>query len=241
MNLNIEMRHISRLFTPLFTALVFSLCLVTAHAEDGHNHAAVTNFIEGQHYHRITPAVETDVEDGKVEVVELFWYGCPHCFQFEPFLKDWKETKAEYISFKSMPAVLNRGWLAHARAYYALETMDELERVHPLFFEAIHTQGRKLRDAESISRFLSQQDVDTEKFKSAYDSLYVETKINRSGQLVKQYGVRSVPTVIINGKYRTSARDAGGHENVIRVINALAEKEATATESAGTAAEAVSE
>jgi len=142
------------------------------------------------------------------------------------------------VSFVRMPAVLNRGWLAHARAFYALETMGELERIHPLFFEAIHDQGRRLRDVESMSRFLAQQDVDVEKFKSAYNSLYVETKINRSGQLVRQYGSSSVPTVIINGKYRTTARDAGGFENVVRIINLLAEKEAGAVEAASAEEEA---
>ena len=117
-------------------------------------------------------------------------------------------------------------WLSHARAFYALETMGELERIHPIFFEAIHTQGRRLRDVESMTRFLSGHDVDAEKFKSAYNSLYVETKINRSGQLVRQYGSSSVPTVIINGKYRTTASDAGGFENVLRVIDLLVEQEA---------------
>jgi len=232
-----NMHSFNRIFLSLFTALIFSLLLVTAYAEDGHNHAGVSNFVEGKHYHRITPAVETDVEEGQVEVLELFWYGCPHCFQFEPFLTGWKDVKADYVTFKRMPAVLNRSWLAHARAYYALETMGELERVHPLFFEAIHTQGRKLRDVESMSRFLSQLDVDIDKFKSAYDSLYVETKINRSGQLVRQYGVNSVPTVIINGKYRTGARDAGGNENVLGVINYLAEKEAAAMGTTNTSEE----
>ncbi|QMU61856.1 MAG: thioredoxin domain-containing protein [Gammaproteobacteria bacterium] len=220
------MHNLYRIFPNLLAALIFSLLTVSASAEDGHDHAPITNFVEGKHYHRISPAVETDVEDGQVEVLELFWYGCPHCFQFEPHLSGWKDTKADYISFIRMPAVLNRGWLAHARAYYALETMGELERMHPIFFEAIHVQGRRLRDVESMARFLSQHDVDADKFKSAYDSLYVETKINRSGQMVRQYGSSSVPTIIINGKYRTSAGDAGGFENVLRIINMLAEKEA---------------
>lgn len=229
-----NMYNFKRIAASLAVALVFSLLAVNINAEDGHNHAPVSNFIEGKHYHRITPAVETDVEEGKVEVLELFWYGCPHCFEFEPHITGWKDTKADYITFTQMPAVLNQGWLAHARAFYALETMGELERIHPIFFEAIHVQGRRLRDVESMARFLSQHDVDAEKFKSAYDSLYVETKINRSGQLVRQYGSSSVPTVIINGKYRTSARDAGGFENVLRVINMLAEQEQHAIATADT-------
>ena len=227
-----NMLNSHRIFSS-FIAVLFLLILplVSVTAEDDHDHAPVTNFQEGKHFHRISPAVETDVEAGKVEVLELFWYGCPHCFEFETHLTGWKDTMSENISFVRMPAVLNRGWLAHARAYYALETMGELERIHPLFFEAIHVQGRRLRDVESMTRFLSQHNVDAEKFKSAYDSLYVETKINRSGQLVKQYGSSSVPTIIINGKYRTSASDAGGYENVLKLVNMLAEQEAGAVAS----------
>ena len=222
-----KMLNSQRIYS-LFIASLLCTLLAPAIAEDEHNHAPVTNFQEGKHFHRISPAVETDVEDGKVEVLELFWYGCPHCFQFEPYLSGWKESMSDNVSFVRMPAVLNKSWLAHARAFYALESMGELERIHPLFFEAIHTQGRRLRDVESISRFLSEHDVDVEKFKSAYNSLYVETKINRSGQLVRQYGSSSVPTVIINGKYRTSASDAGGFENVLEIIDLLVEKEAAA-------------
>lgn len=219
------MLNSQRIFS-LLMATVLMIFMAPVMAEDGHNHAPVANFQEGTHFHRISPAVETDVEEGKVEVLELFWYGCPHCFEFEPHLTGWKETMSDNVSFIRMPAVLNKGWLAHARAFYALETMGELERMHPLFFEAIHSQGRRLRDVESISRFLSGHEIDAEKFKSAYNSLYVETKINRSGQLVRQYGSSSVPTIIINGKYRTTARDAGGFENVLRIIDLLVEKEA---------------
>lgn len=234
------MFNLQRICSLFIAALLFSL-LAPAIAEDGHNHAPVTNFQEGKHFHRISPAVETDVEEGKVEVLELFWYGCPHCFQFEPHLTGWKETMSDDVSFVRMPAVLNKSWLAHARAFYALQTMGELERIHPIFFEAIHVQGRRLRDVESMTRFLSGHDVDAEKFKSAYNSLYVETKINRSGQLVRQYGSSSVPTVIINGKYRTTARDAGGFENVLKLIDQLVAQEANAMKANATTDESATE
>ena len=216
------------IFLTLMVSLLWSVSLFSVHAEEAHNHAPVSNFLEGQHYHSITPAVPTNVEEGKVEVLEVFWYGCPHCFDFEPHLVSWKETMSESTSFMRVPAVLNRGWVTHAKAYYALETMGEIERIHPAFFAAIHTQGRRLRDVESIARFLSQHDVDVEKFKSAYDSMYVETKIKRADQVVRQYGVSSVPQVVINGKYRSSASDAGGYENLLRVIDMLVEQEANA-------------
>ena len=217
------------IFLILNLLLLSHLAFVTVLAEDSHNHEAITNLQEGKHYHRITPAVPTNVDEGKVEVLEVFWYGCPHCFDFEPYLANWKENIPENVSFLRMPAVLNRGWVTHARAFYALETMGELERIHPIFFEAIHSQGRRLRDVESIARFLSQHEVDVEKFKSAYNSMYVETKIKRSDQIVRQYGVSSVPQVVINGKYRTSARDAGGFENLLHVVDMLVTQETNAT------------
>lgn len=230
-------KHYS-IFSAIIFVLLFSWTL-SASSEDGHNHPEISNIIEGKHYHRISPAVPTNVEEGKVEVLELFWYGCPHCFDFEPHIKNWKENMPAEASFLRMPSVLNRGWAAHARAYYALETMGEIERIHPIFFSAIHDQGRRLRDAESMARFLSQHDVDADKFKSAYDSMYVETKIKRSDQLARQYGASSVPQVIINGKYRTSARDAGGFENVLKVIDLLVAQEASAMDVSST--EAVAE
>jgi thiol:disulfide interchange protein DsbA len=236
---NMNMRHPYCILLQHLAFLLFSILIMasTVQAHDGHDHAKVSNFIEGKHYHKISPAVPTNVGEGKVEVLELFWYGCPHCFEFEPHIEAWQETKPSYVSFLRMPAVLNRGWVAHARAFYALEAMGELERIHPIFFEAIHVQGRRLRDAESMSRFLSQHDVDVVKFKNAYDSMYVDTKIKRSGQLAQQYGASSVPQVIINGKYRTSASDAGGYENLIHVVNMLAEQESNSVEELASGAE----
>lgn len=228
-----NMLSLRNVYFSIFTLFVFVTFSLTANANDDadhdHSHPAATDFVEGTHYHRVTPAVPTSVEEGKIEVLELFWYGCPHCFEFETYLVAWKETIPENVNFVLMPAVLNRGWVAHARAFYALETMGELERIHPVFFEAIHEQGRRLRDAESMARFLAQHDVDADKFKNAYDSLYVETKIKRAEQMGRQYGAHSVPQVIVNGKYRISASDAGGHENLLRVVDMLVEQEASTT------------
>lgn len=215
-------------FSILLSVLVFSVILTTTSAQEGDEPqlSPVTEFHEGRHYHRISPAVATNVQAGAVEVLELFWYGCPHCYQFEKYLTSWKQDKPANVEFVRMPAVLNRGWVSHARAYYALETMGEIERIHPIFFEAMHAQGRGLRDLDSMARFLSQHAIDADEFKKAYDSLYVETKIKRSKELARQYGSSAVPTIVINGKYRTTATDAGGYEQILQVTNQLAQQEA---------------
>ena len=210
----------------LALALTLSLLLsVTGSAEETGNDG-FPEFQEGTHYHEIFPAVDTGVPSDDVEVLEIFWYGCPHCYEFERHLKSWQQDKPANVTFVRMPAALNRNWLAHARAYYALEKMGVLDRIHPLFFAAIHVQGRRLRDVESMLRFLSQHDVDADEFRKAYGSPYVEERVRRSDQLVRQYGVNSVPTVIVHGKYRATASDAGGHERLIQLINWLAQREA---------------
>ncbi len=226
----------------LLFALVASMLLVTTRANEAeHDHAqhdqaqeATGEFQEGKHYHRISPAVPTDVKAGSVEVLELFWYGCPHCYQFEKYLTNWMQGKAANVEFMRIPAVLNRSWVPHARAYYALEAMGEIERIHPIFFAAIHEQGRRLRDMDSMARFLTQHGIDEKEFKKAYDSLYVETKTKRAKQLVLQYGSSSVPAVIINGKYRSTASDAGSYERLLQLINQLAQQEANLSASSET-------
>ena len=158
------MKHIKS-----FCCLALLFCLSVSSASED-------LFTEGVHYQPISPAASTKAGQAQVEVVELFWYGCPHCYDLEPFVEDWLETKPESVVFVRMPATLNPGWINHARTYYALESIGELERVHPLLFLAIHEQGRRLRDTRSITRFLAQQGVDKDKFLQAYESLEVEKK-----------------------------------------------------------------
>lgn len=186
---------------------------------------ASAQFKEGTEYQRIATPVPTSVSQDKVEVVELFWYGCPHCFKFEPFVKGWLKNKPDAAEFVLAPATLNKSWTVHARTYYSLEALGEVERLHETFFKGIHEQRRKLRNLDSIARFLAQFDVDEDKFREAFNSFAVDTKIKRDAELAARYGVTGVPAVIVAGKYRTSASMAGGYDKMIEVINYLVEKE----------------
>lgn len=198
--------------------LVLPACalLSTVHASE-----LDVEFEEGLHYHRILPAVPVQADGDEVEVLELFWYGCPHCYNFEKFLNNWKQSKPDHVKFVLMPVALNRGWIPHARLYFALEKMGEVERMHPLIFEAMHVQGRSLRDLDSVSRFLSQHGIDANEFEKAYNSSDVEEKMQHSRQFVRDTGASSVPTVIVNGKYRSTASAAGGFEMLLRLIDHL--------------------
>jgi thiol:disulfide interchange protein DsbA len=179
----------------------------------------------GQGYASLDPVVSRLVEnDARHEVVELFWYGCSHCYDFEPYVRKWTQEKAEDVNFVRVPAIFNARWEQHARAYYALELMGKLEQGHELLFSGIHEQGRGLHDLDSMARFLAANDIDESKFRESFASFAVETKISRAKQLVRQYQITGVPAVIVDGKFKTSASEAGGYQQLIDVINELTAK-----------------
>jgi thiol:disulfide interchange protein DsbA len=178
-------------------------------------------YAEGIQYERISPPVATHASPGKVEVVELFWYGCSHCYRFEPYITKWLTHKPEAAEFVRFPATLNPGWVTHARVYYTLETLGELDRLHMVFFQAIHDQNRRFQDLSSIARFFAQNGVDEKRFMDAYNSLVVQTKLSQAQRLTREYGARGVPSVVVNGEYRTTATLAGGYEEVLKVVDFL--------------------
>lgn len=191
---------------------------------------AVTNspadeFVAGQHYQEVKPAVATSVAAGKVEVLELFWYGCPHCYAFEPQLSEWIKNKPDYIEFVRVPAVFAHNWEVHARAYYTAQQLGVLEKIHQPLFDAIHKQGRKVFSEEELSQFFVDQGVDAEAFKKAFNSFDVDTKTRHAIALTREYGITGVPAVIVNGKYRSSAQEAGDFTTLLKVVESLADKE----------------
>jgi len=161
----------------------------------------------------------------KIEVLEVFWYGCPHCYQFEPVVEKWLEEKAGYIEFVRIPGVLGKQWLPHARAYYAAEKLGVLEKIHQPLFNAIHNEKRKIFDEKSLKKFFAEHGVDGNDFDKAYQSKEVEESVRTAFSAGKNYELTGVPTVVINGKYTTSASMAGSFDKVIEVINILSAKE----------------
>ncbi len=199
----------------LVSFVVFALAIGTAVAQDG-------QYVEGKHYVRIDPAVPPlENSEAKHEVVELFWYGCSHCYDFEPYINKWKDSKSTDVSFIRVPAIFNARWEQHARAYYSLELMGELDKAHELLFNGIHEQGRGLHDLDSMARYFAANDIDETKFRESFNSFAVETKINRAKQLVRQYQITGVPTIIVDGKFKISASSAGGYQQLVDIIGSL--------------------
>lgn len=186
--------------------------------------AAQEAFVEGQHYQTINPAQPTSVT-GQIEVVEMFWYGCPHCFSFEPYVASWLKTKPADVALVRIPAVFSAQWEVHARAFYAAETLGALEKIHEPLFDAIHRDRAPLHTEDALAAFVAGHGVAEQDFRKAFHSFAVDGKINRAKQLSRNYGITGVPAVIVNGKYRASASSAGSYENLLKLVDFLVDKE----------------
>lgn len=196
-------------------ALVFlTLSLVSCTSEAG--------FEAGKHYVELSSGQPVSA-DGKIEVREFFWYGCPHCYRLEPFLEAWLEKRPADVAYVRTPGVARR-WISHAKAYYAFEALGITEKVHRPFFDAIHKGGQTLADESSIKAFLANYGVDGEAFAKAFNSFGVRTQVEKAKKLNFRYAVESVPMVTIGGKYKTSASMAGSERQLMQVIDHLIEK-----------------
>lgn len=189
---------------------------------------AVASIDEGIEYKKVSPAQPT-ITKNKVEVVEFFWYGCPHCFHFEPQLKEWLAKKPDNVVFYRIPAVFNPTWALHARAFYSAKSLglfnDGKTDFHVAFFDEIHKHKKRLRNKKTLQTFFAKFGVSAEDFNDTFDSFAVNTKVNRAKVLSKRYKLDGVPTLIVNGKYRTDGPMAGGRKGMLKVLDFLVRKE----------------
>jgi thiol:disulfide interchange protein DsbA len=190
--------------------------------------AQATDFVEGKDYARLAQE-QPAAGKGKVQVVELFWYGCPHCFSFDPHIAKWQETKPDYVEFVQMPAIFsNKRWKLHAAAFYTAEVLGVLDKIHEPLFKAIHEQHKKLANESELADFFEQYGVSKDEFNKTINSFAVEAKVRRAADMTRRYGITGVPVIIVNGKYRVDGPMAKSYENMIRIVNALVQKEAEA-------------
>lgn len=175
-------------------------------------------------YDPVQPAQPTETNN-KVEVVDIFWYGCPHCFTFLPTMEAFEKSKPEYVEIRRMPAIFRESWEPHARAFYTAEILGVVDKVHRPLFEAIHVQKRKMDTPQELKALFEAQGVSGEDFDKTYASFAVDSLLRKSQVMQQRYGIQGTPAVVINGKYRTSGGQAGSYENVVKVIESLAEQE----------------
>jgi len=209
------MTGVIRMFRTLGVSLFALLFLAQANAQ---------SFQEGRDYAVLDVPVRTASDTG-VEVAEVFWYGCPHCYSFKPLIESWVENAPEYVNYVQIPAALGRSWEPHAKAFYAVEAMGELDKVHDAFFEALAGERRQLSTGEALADFVAEYGVDGEVFLSNYNSFGVNARMQQAQSKIRGARVTGTPTMIVAGKYRVTASMAGSHEAALRVVDYLVEQE----------------
>ena len=161
---------------------------------------------------------------GRIEVLEIFWYGCPHCYALEPYLKKWLKNKPEFVEFVQLPAVLNRSWAFDARVFYTFVALGLMDELHEAYFDAIHQDRRRMKNVEQVGSWAQEQGIDPKLILDTFNSFGVDSMLANATQMSGRYEADGVPTIIIDGKYRTTVSLAGGHNEIIDLINYLAQR-----------------
>jgi thiol:disulfide interchange protein DsbA len=193
---------------------------------------ATPPFEAGKHYTVLSPAQPTSTDPGKVEVAEVFMFGCPGCNNMEPHIQNWLGRKADYVEFVRIPAPWNAAAIVHARAYYTAEALGKAEEIDGDFFNEIHVNRNLLETEAKLAAFFAKHGVDEAAFKSTFNSFAVNAKVKQAESLIERYKVTSTPTVIVNGKYATAGSLAGSYDAWFAIIDDLAAREHAAASGA---------
>jgi len=185
--------------------------------------ANAQGLVEGTNYARLKNPMP--VETGKnIEVIEFFSYGCPHCGELEPVLQNWLKTKPADVTFRRIPVMFQPKWENLAKAYYVLDAMGE-EKLSPEIFVALHARGMPLWNEKDFFDWAASKGLDRKKVEELFSSFAVVGKVNRAKQLAQAYGIQSVPTIIVDGKYTTGPeRLPGSHSALPGAIDVLVQK-----------------
>ncbi len=201
---------------------VFVLCLgLAARGEE-------PRFRSDVDYQLIRPAQPTSSPTGRIEVAEIFQYGCGGCFRFEPYLQSWAETKPDDVDLVLIPAVWNSLGELHARAFYTAEVLGILEQTHAPFFRAFHVEGNRLETEAKLREFFAGFGVEAARFDATFSSFAVYTKVQRAKELVTRYGVPETPVIVVNGKYLTRGELAQTYRRWFEIVDELAASEEAA-------------
>ncbi|MDT8310884.1 MAG: thiol:disulfide interchange protein DsbA/DsbL [Methylophaga sp.] len=187
---------------------------------------SAADYQQGQHYAEAGKEMPRNDDSQKVQVVELFSYSCPHCFRLDPQVTEWKQTLPENVEFQLVPAIFRDSWLQLARVFYAAEQTGDLEMLHPKLFSAFHVEKRRLTTEDELLDFVEEQGIDREAFAKQMNSFTVQTKVKKALVMSQTSGITGVPSMVVDGKYRTDAPQAGGLGAMLDVVDYLVEKSA---------------
>jgi thiol:disulfide interchange protein DsbA len=205
--------------------------IMLARADSTDTPAQSWKFKEGQHYVRMVPSQPTMGGADKIEVAEFFWYGCPHCYSFEPTINAWAADMPAGARFVRIPVVWNTVHELHARLFYTMDVLArngalaDAETFHDTVFQEIQTRGNRLTSEDSIRRLFERFGVDAGTFDNTWKSFEVDQKLRVAKDLGRRYNIQGVPAVVVNGKYRTGGQEAGSYDAVPDVIDELIVRE----------------
>ncbi|WP_439135425.1 thiol:disulfide interchange protein DsbA/DsbL [Pseudomaricurvus sp.] len=185
--------------------------------------AAAPAFKAGTHYVVLDNPVRT-MDPSKIEVTEVFWYGCGHCFQFEPIVHQWAEKQPADVDFERSPAMWNDAMKVHAHAFYVAKALGILDKVHQPLFNALNLERKRLADVDELADFFADYGVDEETFEKTYKSFGVTSQVKQADARARSYKITGTPEVVVDGKYRISARMAGGQKEMLDVADFLVAK-----------------
>ena len=215
---------LKRLLSSVALLLVAPLALAQAAAQAP---AAPAGYAAGKDYFLIDPPQPTP-NNGKVEVVEVFSYGCIHCANFQPLVDGWKKQMPAQASFSYLPALFRPDFALFGRAYYTAQVLNVAEKSHDAMFKAVFVEHRPFRSLEDFAQFYAQYGVKPDTFVQTATSFEVESKLRHANEVVAKYGVDGTPTLIVAGKYRITGESAQGYDKVFAIVNDLVAKEAAA-------------
>lgn len=184
---------------------------------------ARAEIVEGKDYIVLAKPIPTE-NTGKIEVLEFFWYGCPHCYNLHPHLATWLTNIPVDVNFRYVPAILRANWVPAAKIFHTIEAMGVTGTLHDKVYDAIHRDKIDLNSDSVLFDWIEKQDIDRKKFENTYQSFTVQNQVAKSTQMTRQYELNGVPALIINGKYITSGRMGSTPQDTINTLNGLIEK-----------------
>ena len=186
--------------------------------------ALYAEYNEGIEYKSIARPMSTD-DPSKVEVMELFWYGCPHCYRLEPHLKAWLKQQPKSVNFVRVPAVFNPNWAYHAKIYYTADLLGVLDKMHPAIFNAMHVNRKKLNSDGEVLALFKKFGVSDKDFNSTFNSFAVDSLVRKATDITRRANISGVPSLVIEGKFVTDGPMGNGHEGMLKIADFLIQRE----------------
>jgi protein dithiol oxidoreductase (disulfide-forming) len=177
--------------------------------------------VAGKDYTVLPNAQPTDVPAGKIEVTEFFWYGCPHCNEFNPYLESWIKKQQPDVVFRRVPVAFRDDFIPHSKMYHALDALGLAQKLTPVVFNEIHVKKDYLLTPEAQAKFLATQGVDPKKYMDAYNSFSTQSAVQRDSKLIDAYKIEGVPTLAVQGKYETGPAATNSLPGTLQVLDYL--------------------